>query len=81
MFCPAFRSEILHPFNMPTYLTRVETFPGAACSTRFAVMQRAKTNIVGPLGTIQSGSPPGFDLFYVSHLFPDLFQFGFGMHN
>jgi hypothetical protein len=48
----------------PTDLTRVETFPGAACLTSFAVMQRAETNIVGSLGAIQSGSPPGRD----SHL-------------
>jgi hypothetical protein len=34
-------SEILHPLNGPTDLTCVETFPGAACLTRFAVMQRA----------------------------------------
>jgi hypothetical protein len=34
-------SEILHPLNGPTDLTCVETFPGAACLSRFAVMQRA----------------------------------------
>jgi hypothetical protein len=31
---------------VPTDLTRVETFSGAACLTRLAVTQRAETNIV-----------------------------------
>jgi hypothetical protein len=47
MFCQSFGSEVIHPLKGPTDLTRVETFPGAACLTRFAVMQRAETNIVG----------------------------------
>src|ERR1700740_1063419 len=59
MFCPSFGSEVIHPSNRPTDLTHVETFPGAACLTRLAVMQRAKTSIVGAFGAIQSGSPPG----------------------
>jgi hypothetical protein len=32
---------------VPTDLTRVETFSGAACLTKFPVMQRSDTNIVG----------------------------------
>jgi hypothetical protein len=40
-------SEIVHPLKAPTDLTRVETFPGAACLTRLAVMQRTEANIVG----------------------------------
>jgi hypothetical protein len=49
MFCLSFASEVIDPRNRPADadLTRVETFPGAACLTRLAVMQRAKTNIEG----------------------------------
>jgi hypothetical protein len=38
-------SEIIHPLKAPIDLTRVETFPGAACLTRFALMQPAEANI------------------------------------
>ena len=31
-------SEIVHPRDVPTNLTRVETLPGAACLRRFPVM-------------------------------------------
>ena len=58
MFGPRFRSEIVDPLNVPTDLPRVETFPGTACLMKFAVMRAAETNVVGPLSTIQSGSPP-----------------------
>jgi hypothetical protein len=45
--CPSFRREIIYPLEVPTDLTRVETFSGAACLARLPVMQRAETNIVG----------------------------------
>jgi len=35
MFCPSFRSGILHPLNAAIDLTRVETLPGAACLTLY----------------------------------------------
>jgi hypothetical protein len=38
MFCPSFRSEMIHPLNGPTNLSRFETFPGAACLTKFAAV-------------------------------------------
>jgi hypothetical protein len=46
MFLLRFRSEIIRR-NVPKDLSRVETFPGAARLTRFAIMRRAETNIVG----------------------------------
>ena len=36
------RSEIVHPGVVPTNLTRVETFPGAACLGRFPVMHASR---------------------------------------
>ena len=40
-------------------LTRAETFPGAACLTRFVVRQAPIQISRDLLGTTQSGSPPG----------------------
>src|SRR5579864_1627514 len=59
MLCPWFRPEIVYPHDISKHLTRVETFPGAACLTRLPVYARAKTNVAGPSVTFQSGSPPG----------------------
>jgi hypothetical protein len=42
----------------PTNIISFETFVGAACSTRFAAIQRAERNIAGLLSATQSGSPP-----------------------
>jgi hypothetical protein len=47
MFCPSFGWEIFIRSAGLTDLTRVETFPGAACLTMFAVMQRAEANYRG----------------------------------
>jgi hypothetical protein len=51
---------LVHPRAVPANLTRVETFPGAACLRRFPVVH-ALRQIRGSSGTFQSGSPPGVD--------------------
>ena len=59
MFCRSFGSEIIDSGNVPTNLTRVETFPGAACLKPFAVLHAFGLNIARfPWGKVQSGSPP-----------------------
>jgi len=40
-------------------LSRVETFPGAACLTKFPVMHAPRLISSRLLDTVKSGSPPG----------------------
>jgi hypothetical protein len=47
MFCPSLRSKIVHPRDVPTNLTCVETFPGAACLK--SDHARVEANIAGRL--------------------------------
>ena len=47
MFCPRSVRGLFIRLAGSTHLTRVETFAGAACLVRFAVVQRTETNIVG----------------------------------
>jgi hypothetical protein len=56
-FCPSFRREIIYPLEVPTDLIRVETFSGAACLTRFPVMQHAETNIVEVFSVRSKAAP------------------------
>ena len=58
IFRPRFRSEIIHSRYLPANLSRVETFPGAACLTKFAVRHAPRQISRGLLGAVQSGSPP-----------------------
>ena len=58
MFCPSFRSDMNHPLNGPTNLSRFEKFPGAACLTKFAAVHAPSQMSRDLSGTIQSGSPP-----------------------
>jgi hypothetical protein len=53
---------IIHPGDMPINLSRVGSFPGAACLKKFAVMHAPRQISLGLLGTIQSGSPPAVRL-------------------
>jgi len=55
MFCPPFGSEVIQRADRSN--TRRDV-TGSRLLTRFAVMQRAETNIVGLFGATQSGSPP-----------------------
>jgi hypothetical protein len=78
MFCLSFRSQIVHPRDAPTYPIRAETFPGAACLTRFPVtdasmqisrdrLLRAKAAPLQGLDTINSPSvteEPSPDCFF-----------------
>jgi hypothetical protein len=47
------------PRDEPIDLTRVETFPGAACLRRVSGHPRVEANIAGWPIMFQSGSPPG----------------------
>ena len=58
MFCPSFHSEAIHSRNMPINQTSVETFPGAACVGRFAVIYAPRQISRDVFGATQSGSPP-----------------------
>jgi hypothetical protein len=44
-FVYRFRSKMIHPRDSLTNLTRADTFPGAACLTRFLVRQGAQLKI------------------------------------
>jgi hypothetical protein len=52
---PIVPSVPVHPRAVPANLTRVETFPGAACLRRFPVVH-ALRQIRGSSGTFQSGT-------------------------
>ena len=56
MFCPSLRSDMVPALNVPTNLTHVETFPGAACLKRFAVIH-APTQIARVPGTRSKAAP------------------------
>ena len=57
MFCPAVGS--ITPFHSyPRDKPRVGSFAGAACLKKFAVIRAPRKIARGPLGAIQSGSPP-----------------------
>jgi len=57
MFCPSFHSEAIHSRNLPINQTSVETFPGAACLRRFAVVYAPREISRDVFGTTQSGPP------------------------
>src|SRR5262249_10217321 len=55
---PIVSLEIARPPDVPTRLTRVETFAGAACLKRFPVIHALRQIWWGLQGATQSGSPP-----------------------
>src|ERR1700751_2869113 len=59
LFCPSLRLKSFHPRDGATDLTRVETFPGAACLRKICGHTRLRSQIAGSPITCQSGSPPG----------------------
>jgi len=71
MFCPSFQREIIHPLDVPADLTRVETFPGAACLTRFAVIRCAENNMVGSFLAWSKAAPcrPPLELLEILFVF------------
>ncbi len=59
MFCLSFRSVIIHPRKVPIKPNTRRNVPGSRLFREISGHARAEIKIVGFLGAIQSGSPPG----------------------
>jgi hypothetical protein len=66
LFCPSLRLKTFHPRDGATDLTRVETFPGAACLRRFSAIHAFEAKSRGRLLRAKAAPsrprPPGMDV-------------------